>query len=65
MGVIGMFEVFVVVEEYFVLLWEVDVDMFVFGCIYYLFFCGVISYVMGEGVMFVFSDDEIVGDVYC
>src|SRR5690606_40841409 len=57
-------EVLAVAEEYLAPLREADVDTLVLGCTHYPFLRGAISYVMGEGVTLVSSDDETAGDVY-
>ncbi|SDS05131.1 glutamate racemase [Microbacterium paraoxydans] len=63
-GVTGTPEVLAVAEEYLAPLREADVDTLVLGCTHYPFLRGAISYVMGEGVTLVSSDDETAGDVY-
>jgi glutamate racemase len=63
-GVTGTPEVIATAEEYLAPLREADVDTLVLGCTHYPFLRGAISYVMGEGVSLVSSDDETAGDVY-
>ncbi|MGO2682618.1 glutamate racemase [Microbacterium sp.] len=63
-GVTGTPEVIAVAEEYLAPLRDADVDTLVLGCTHYPFLRGAISYVMGEGVSLVSSDDETAGDVY-
>ena len=63
-GVTGTPEVLAVAEEYLAPLRNADVDTLVLGCTHYPFLRGAISYVMGEGVTLVSSDDETAGDVY-
>ena len=43
---------------------DAGVDTLVLGCTHYPLLTGPISYVMGEGVTLVSSDDETAGDVY-
>ncbi len=63
-GITGTPEVLAVAEEYLAPLRDADVDTLVLGCTHYPFLRGAISYVMGEGVTLVSSDDETAGDVY-
>ena len=63
-GITGTPEVLAVAEEYLAPLREADVDTLVLGCTHYPFLRGAISYVMGERVTLVSSDDETAGDVY-
>ncbi|WP_404438601.1 glutamate racemase [Microbacterium aerolatum] len=63
-GVTGTREVLETAEKYLAPLREADVDTLVLGCTHYPFLRGAISYVMGEGVSLVSSDDETAGDVY-
>jgi glutamate racemase len=53
-----------VAREYLAPMSEAGVDTLVLGCTHYPFLRGAISYVMGEGVTLVSSDDETAGDVY-
>lgn len=63
-GITGTLEVLATAEEYLAPLREADVDTLVLGCTHYPFLRGAISYVMGEGVTLVSSDDETAEDVY-
>ncbi|WP_417510673.1 glutamate racemase [Microbacterium sp.] len=63
-GVTDTAEVIAVAEEYLAPLREAGVDTLVLGCTHYPFLRGAISYVMGDGVALVASDDETAGDVY-
>lgn len=63
-GITGTPEVLSVAEEYLAPLREADVDTLVLGCTHYPFLRGAISYVMGEGVSLVSSDDETANDVF-
>src|SRR5690554_5066818 len=63
-GVTGTAEVLAVAEEYLAPLRDADVDTLVLGCTHYPFLRGAISYVMGDGVSLVSSDDETAADVY-
>ncbi|MGM7679771.1 glutamate racemase [Microbacterium sp. A94] len=63
-GITGTPEVIAAAENYLAPLREADVDTLVLGCTHYPFLRGAISYVMGEGVSLVSSDDETAGDVY-
>lgn len=63
-GITGTPEVIAVADEYLAPLRDADVDTLVLGCTHYPFLRGAISYVMGEGVSLVSSDDETAGDVY-
>jgi glutamate racemase len=53
-----------VARQYLKPLIEADVDTLVLGCTHYPFLRGAISYVMGEGVRLVASDNETAKDVY-
>ncbi|QMU95819.1 glutamate racemase [Microbacterium esteraromaticum] len=63
-GITGTPEVLAVAEEYLAPLREAEVDTLVLGCTHYPFLRGAISYVMGQGVSLVSSDDETAADVY-
>ncbi|PYD02113.1 glutamate racemase [Microbacterium esteraromaticum] len=63
-GITGTSEVLAVAEEYLAPLREAGVDTLVLGCTHYPFLRGAISYVMGDGVSLVSSDDETAADVY-
>lgn len=63
-GITGSPEVLAVAEEYLAPLRDARVDTLVLGCTHYPFLRGAISYVMGEGVSLVSSDDETAADVY-
>lgn len=63
-GVTDTAEVIAVAEEYLAPLRDAGVDTLVLGCTHYPFLRGAISYVMGDGVALVSSDDETAGDVY-
>lgn len=63
-GITGTPEVLATAEEYLAPLREVEVDTLVLGCTHYPFLRGAISYVMGDGVTLVSSDDETAVDVY-
>jgi glutamate racemase len=63
-GVTGTPEVLKTAEAYLAPLRDAGVDTLVLGCTHYPFLRGAISYVMGEGVTLVSSDDETAGDVY-
>ncbi len=63
-GITGTPEVLAVAEEYLAPLREAGVDTLVLGCTHYPFLRGAISYVMGDGVSLVSSDDETAADVY-
>ncbi len=63
-GITGTPEVLAQAEEYLAPLREAGVDTLVLGCTHYPFLRGAISYVMGEGVTLVSSDDETAGLVY-
>jgi len=63
-GITGTPEVLAVAEEYLAPLREAEVDTLVLGCTHYPFLRGAISYVMGDGVSLVSSDDETAADVY-
>lgn len=53
-----------VARDYLKPLIEADVDTLVLGCTHYPFLRGAISYVMGENVRLVSSDNETAKDVY-
>jgi len=53
-----------VARQYLKPLIDADVDTLVLGCTHYPFLRGAISYVMGEGVRLVASDNETAKDVY-
>lgn len=53
-----------VAREYLQPLIDADVDTLVLGCTHYPFLRGAISYVMGENVRLVSSDNETAKDVY-
>lgn len=57
-------ELLAVAESYLAPLREAGIDTLVLGCTHYPFLKGAISYVMGEGVTLVSSDDETANDVY-
>lgn len=63
-GITGTPEVLAVAEDYLAPLRDADVDTLVLGCTHYPFLRGAISYVMGDGVSLVSSDDETAADVY-
>jgi len=63
-GITGTPEVLATAEEYLAPLREAGVDTLVLGCTHYPFLRGAISYVMGDGVSLVSSDDETAVDVY-
>ncbi|WP_336646922.1 glutamate racemase [Microbacterium sp. USHLN186] len=63
-GITGTSEVLAVAEDYLAPLRDADVDTLVLGCTHYPFLRGAISYVMGQGVSLVSSDDETAADVY-
>jgi len=63
-GITGTPEVLAVAEEYLAPLRDAGVDTLVLGCTHYPFLRGAISYVMGDGVSLVSSDDETAADVY-
>ncbi|MGX1793608.1 glutamate racemase [Microbacterium sp. NPDC055312] len=63
-GITGSPEVLAVAEEYLAPLRDAQVDTLVLGCTHYPFLRGAISYVMGQGVSLVSSDDETAADVY-
>lgn len=53
-----------IAREYLQPLIDVDIDTLVLGCTHYPFLRGAISYVMGDGVRLVSSDNETAKDVY-
>lgn len=57
-------EVLRVAREYLAPLIQADVDTLVLGCTHYPFLRGAISYVMGDQVRLVSSDNETAKDVY-
>ncbi|KNY06387.1 glutamate racemase [Microbacterium sp. GCS4] len=63
-GITDTPEVLATAEEYLAPLREAGVDTLVLGCTHYPFLRGAISYVMGEDVTLVSSDDETAGDVF-
>ncbi|MGB4135711.1 MAG: glutamate racemase [Microbacterium sp.] len=63
-GITGTPEVLAVAEGYLGPLRDAGIDTLVLGCTHYPFLRGAISYVMGEGVTLVSSDDETAADVY-
>jgi len=63
-GITGTPEVLAVAEDYLAPLRDAGVDTLVLGCTHYPFLRGAISYVMGDGVSLVSSDDETAADVY-
>lgn len=63
-GITGSPEVLAVAEGYLAPLRDAEVDTLVLGCTHYPFLRGAISYVMGDGVSLVSSDDETAADVY-
>lgn len=63
-GITGTPEVLATAEGYLAPLRDADVDTLVLGCTHYPFLRGAISYVMGDGVALVSSDDETAADVY-
>ena len=63
-GITGTPEVLAVAEGYLAPLRDAGVDTLVLGCTHYPFLRGAISYVMGDGVSLVSSDDETAADVY-
>ncbi|UNK71975.1 glutamate racemase [Microbacterium sp. H1-D42] len=63
-GITGTPEVLAIAEDYLAPLRQADVDTLVLGCTHYPFLRGAISYVMGDGVALVSSDDETAADVY-
>jgi glutamate racemase len=63
-GITGTPEVLAVAEDYLAPLRDSGVDTLVLGCTHYPFLRGAISYVMGDGVSLVSSDDETAADVY-
>ncbi|HWU29441.1 MAG TPA: glutamate racemase [Microbacterium sp.] len=63
-GITGTPEVLAVAEGYLAPLRDAEVDTLVLGCTHYPFLRGAISYVMGDGVSLVSSDDETAADVY-
>ncbi|SJN34555.1 Glutamate racemase [Microbacterium esteraromaticum] len=63
-GITGTPEVLATAEEYLAPLRDAGVDTLVLGCTHYPFLRGAISYVMGDGVSLVSSDDETAADVY-
>ena len=63
-GITGTPEVLAVAEDYLAPLRDAEVDTLVLGCTHYPFLRGAISYVMGDGVSLVSSDDETAADVY-
>lgn len=63
-GITGTPEVLATAEDYLAPLRDADVDTLVLGCTHYPFLRGAISYVMGDGVALVSSDDETAADVY-
>ncbi|WDH77958.1 glutamate racemase [Microbacterium esteraromaticum] len=63
-GITGSPEVLATAEDYLAPLRQADVDTLVLGCTHYPFLRGAISYVMGDGVSLVSSDDETAADVY-
>lgn len=54
-----------VAREYLQPLIKADIDTLVLGCTHYPFLRGAISYVMGDHVRLVASDNETAKDVYC
>src|SRR5690606_26278413 len=56
-GITGSPEVLAVAEDYLAPLRDAGVDTLVLGCTHYPFLRGAISYVMGDGVSLVSSDD--------
>ncbi|MGB3376252.1 MAG: glutamate racemase [Microbacterium sp.] len=63
-GITGTTEVLATAEDYLAPLRDAGVDTLVLGCTHYPFLRGAISYVMGDGVSLVSSDDETAADVY-
>ncbi|MFJ4225528.1 glutamate racemase [Microbacterium sp. NPDC089695] len=63
-GITDTPEVLATAEEYLAPLRDAGVDTLVLGCTHYPFLRGAISYVMGEDVTLVSSDDETAGDVF-
>jgi glutamate racemase len=63
-GVTSGPELLAVAAEYLRPLQDARVDTLVLGCTHYPFLKGAISYVMGEGVSLVSSDEETANDVY-
>lgn len=63
-GITSGTELLAVAESYLAPLREAGIDTLVLGCTHYPFLKGAISYVMGEGVTLVSSDDETANDVY-
>jgi len=63
-GITGTPEVLATAEDYLAPLRDAGVDTLVLGCTHYPFLRGAISYVMGDGVSLVSSDDETAADVY-
>lgn len=57
-------EVLRVAREYLAPLIEADIDTLVLGCTHYPFLRGALSYVMGDQVRLVASDNETAKDVY-
>lgn len=57
-------ELLKVAEEYLAPVRDAGVDTLVLGCTHYPLLTGAISYVMGDGVTLVSSDDETAKDVY-
>lgn len=57
-------EVLRVAREYLAPLIAADIDTLVLGCTHYPFLRGALSYVMGDGVRLVSSDNETAKDVY-
>jgi glutamate racemase len=57
-------ELLKVAEEYLAPVRDAGVDTLVLGCTHYPLLTGAISYVMGEGVTLVSSDEETAKDVY-
>lgn len=57
-------EVLRIARDYLKPLIEADIDTLVLGCTHYPFLRGAISYVMGENVRLVSSDNETAKDVY-
>lgn len=63
-GVTSGPELLRVAEEYLAPVRDAGVDTLVLGCTHYPLLTGAISYVMGDGVTLVSSDDETAKDVY-
>ena len=63
-GITSGAELLKVAEEYLAPIREAGVDTLVLGCTHYPLLTGAISYVMGDGVTLVSSDDETAKDVY-